>query len=104
MVRLEHQGGPQSDGGLTTASTVNPPGPEAGQHLVSPGSGVAVDGAESPPASGSSEVLRVASLQLSQTSHEDVSSLQGVLQQVVGLDRLQHGVQQHKLVDKSNED
>ena len=72
--------------------------------LVSPGSGVAVDGAESPPASGSSEVLRVASLQLSQTSHEDVSSLQGVLQQVVGLDRLQHGVQQHKLVDKSNED
>ena len=100
VVRLEHQGRPQSDGGLATASTVNPLGPQTSQDLVPPGSSVAVDGTESPPASGSTEVLRVASLQLSQTSHEDISSLQGVLQQVVSLDRLQYGVQQYKLKDR----
>ena len=37
VVRLEDQGRPQSDGGLATASTVNPPGPQAGQHLVQRG-------------------------------------------------------------------
>ena len=100
MARLEDQGWPQSDGGLTTASTVNPPGSEAGQDLVSPGSRVTVDGTESSPTSGSSEVLRVASLQLSQTSHQDISRLQGVLQQLVGLDRLQDGVQQDKLIEE----
>ena len=103
-MRLEHQGRPQSDGGLATASTVNPPGPQSSQHLVSPGSTGAVDGTESAPASGSTEVLGVASLQLLQTSHEDISSLQGVLQQIVSLDRLQYGVQQNKLIDKSNQD
>ena len=100
VVRLEHQGRPQSDGGLATASTVNPPGPQSSKDLISPGSSVAVDGTESPPASGSTEVLRIASLQLSQASHEDISNLQGVLKQIVSPDRLQYGVQQDELSDK----
>ena len=100
VVGLEDQGRPQSDGGLSTASTVNPPGPHPRQDHVSPGPAVAVDGAERSPASGGAEVLGVAALQLLQTSQEDVASLQGVLQQRVSLDCLQHGVQQDKLVDK----
>ena len=80
MVGLEDQGRPQPDGGLTTASTVNPPGPQPRQDHVSPGSTVTVDGAERSPASGGAEVLGVAALQVQQTSQEDVASLQGVLQ------------------------
>ena len=80
MVGLEDQGRPQPDGGLSTAPAVNPPGPQPRQDPVSPGSTVAVDGAERSPASGGAEVLGVAALQVQQTSQEDVASLQGVLQ------------------------
>ena len=46
VVGLEHQGGPQSDGGLSTAATVNSSTSELAQDLISPRSTVAVDGTE----------------------------------------------------------
>ena len=59
MVRLEHEGRPQSDGGLATASNVHSEHPQPRNDLVPPGPGVAVDGAECSATPGISQILRI---------------------------------------------
>ena len=45
---LEYQGRPQSDSGLSAASTVNSPNSQLGDDLISPSSSIAVNGTECP--------------------------------------------------------
>ena len=59
VMRLEHEGRPQSDGGLAAASNVNPEHPQPRDDLVPPGPGVAVNGAECSATPGIPQILGI---------------------------------------------
>ena len=82
MVGLEHQGRPQPDGSLPTASTVNSQRSQPGQDLVSPRSTVTVDSTECSSPPGVPQVLRILRLQLHQASHQDLSSLEQTVEDI----------------------